>query len=592
MGKTKELSKDVRDTIVDLHKAGMGYKIISKKLGVNVSVIGDPEVSPWLTGEHERISLTAGVWDPPKEEDGSRWRGELGAAEEEERQEEGYGAEGRNGENRSDEDEIKVEKRHGDGNVERERNEEEEERGDGELRAGDDDERVHRNGEEEKTKAVTHNPTTAGRSEEAASVVTTERTSTELIRHWNMTDSSGPRLREEEGLVPKAIGKRVGPFPATTNTTRREPRPGKKRVVQCSDKGVDRIPYGIPYNARYMLLMNNLISAIQLDLLREYLSLEFLVLSNNRLTDGGIEGAFEGMGHLKRLYLDRNLLNSIPTDLPATLEELRLDDNEVSAMSEVAWERSPGLLILSLNNNSLVDGSVPEGVFTPLTQLRTLSLMHNRLTAPPLRLPANLREVYLRGNRLESIPGSAFSEGSDLLVLDLSANRLTNKGLAKDSLRSLVHLENLNLEGNLLRQIPRHLPPTLRTLNLEGNAISSISKEAFLSLPNLEHLGLSRNRISRVALGAFWGLPVLHQLELGHNALRQVPRRLPPSLRHISLIHNKIGSVPRDAFCAKGQAPPLSSLVRVHLEHNLIHLAELDPQAFSCLRGYQVVHFY
>ncbi|XP_068089509.1 uncharacterized protein [Hyperolius riggenbachi] len=32
MGKTKELSKDVREKIVDLHKAGMSYKTISKKL--------------------------------------------------------------------------------------------------------------------------------------------------------------------------------------------------------------------------------------------------------------------------------------------------------------------------------------------------------------------------------------------------------------------------------------------------------------------------------------------------------------------------------------------------------------------------------
>ena len=30
MGKTKELPKDVRDKVVDLHKAGMGYKTISK----------------------------------------------------------------------------------------------------------------------------------------------------------------------------------------------------------------------------------------------------------------------------------------------------------------------------------------------------------------------------------------------------------------------------------------------------------------------------------------------------------------------------------------------------------------------------------
>ena len=41
MGKTKELSKDVRDKIVDLHKAGMGYKTIGKHLGEKQTTIGD-----------------------------------------------------------------------------------------------------------------------------------------------------------------------------------------------------------------------------------------------------------------------------------------------------------------------------------------------------------------------------------------------------------------------------------------------------------------------------------------------------------------------------------------------------------------------
>ena len=40
MGKTKELSKDVRDKIVDLHKAGMGYETISKKLGEKETTVG------------------------------------------------------------------------------------------------------------------------------------------------------------------------------------------------------------------------------------------------------------------------------------------------------------------------------------------------------------------------------------------------------------------------------------------------------------------------------------------------------------------------------------------------------------------------
>lgn len=129
------------------------------------------------------------------------------------------------------------------------------------------------------------------------------------------------------------------------------------RVVQCSDKGVEKVPYGIPYNSRYVLLMNNRIDSIQLDLLNEYLSMEFLVLSNNRLTDGSIEGAFEGILALRRLYLDRNLLESVPTDLPASLEELRLDNNRLNVMSEGAWAHCPSLLVLSLSNNSLGNGN-------------------------------------------------------------------------------------------------------------------------------------------------------------------------------------------------------------------------------------------
>ncbi|KAL0185322.1 hypothetical protein M9458_021019, partial [Cirrhinus mrigala] len=40
MAKTKELSKDVRDKIVDLQKAGMGYKTITKQLGEKISPCG------------------------------------------------------------------------------------------------------------------------------------------------------------------------------------------------------------------------------------------------------------------------------------------------------------------------------------------------------------------------------------------------------------------------------------------------------------------------------------------------------------------------------------------------------------------------
>lgn len=363
-------------------------------------------------------------------------------------------------------------------------------------------------------------------------------------------------------------------------------------MVQCSDKGIDKVPYGIPYNTRYVLLMNNHIDSIQLDLLSEYVSMEFLVLSNNRLTDGHIEGAFEGIPALKRLYLDRNLLRSTPTDLPRSLEELRLDGNQLSVMSEASWARCPGLLLLSLSNNSLGNGShlLPSAVFSPLSKLRTLNLDHNQLASVPLDLPLSIKELYLKGNLIERFHGGAFNGISQLMVLDLSSNRLTNRGLLSNSLLNSTSLESLNLARNKLKHIPQNLPRSLKTLSLEGNLITSIKKGSLSALKNLEHLGLARNKISRVAPGAFKILPVLHQLDLCHNTLRQVPRELPRALNSVALTHNRIDSVPHDAFCWGDKS--LSRLVRVQLEDNLIDMGKLNVQAFRCLRGFQVVHFY
>lgn len=366
------------------------------------------------------------------------------------------------------------------------------------------------------------------------------------------------------------------------------------RVVQCSDKDIDKIPYGISYNSHYILLMNNRISSVQLDLLTKYVSMEFLVLSNNRLTDESTEGAFEGVVTLKHLYLDRNLLESIPAHLPGSLEELRLDGNRLKVMSEAAWECCPRLSVLSLSNNSLGDGSesLLDGVLAALSSLHTLNLDHNRLPSVPLGLPLSIKELYLRGNLIKGFRRGVFDRTSELMVLDLSANRLTDKSLLGDPLLNATHLESLNLEGNRLRRVPRHLPPSLKTLNLEGNLISSIKRSTFSTLKNIEHLGLAGNRISRVAPGAFGTLNVLHQLDLCHNALHQVPRHLPPGLHSVALAHNQIRSVPRDAFCWGSGHPSLSGLVRVQLEHNVIDMGTLDARAFRCLRGFQVVRFY
>ncbi len=58
MAKTKELSKDVRYKIVDLHKPGMGYKTIVKQFGEKVTTFG--VMRKWNETQH--ICQSPSVW--------------------------------------------------------------------------------------------------------------------------------------------------------------------------------------------------------------------------------------------------------------------------------------------------------------------------------------------------------------------------------------------------------------------------------------------------------------------------------------------------------------------------------------------------
>ncbi len=65
MAKTKELSKDVRDKIVDLHKAGMGYKTMEETQNncQSPSVWGFMhDLTSWSFGDHENGEETAQIY--------------------------------------------------------------------------------------------------------------------------------------------------------------------------------------------------------------------------------------------------------------------------------------------------------------------------------------------------------------------------------------------------------------------------------------------------------------------------------------------------------------------------------------------------
>lgn len=59
--KTKKPSKEVRDKAVDLHKAGMGYKTISKTLGEKVTTVGAIILKWKKYSDHQWTSVWSSV---------------------------------------------------------------------------------------------------------------------------------------------------------------------------------------------------------------------------------------------------------------------------------------------------------------------------------------------------------------------------------------------------------------------------------------------------------------------------------------------------------------------------------------------------
>lgn len=73
MGKTKELSKDIRDNTEYLHKTGIGYKMIGKQLREKESTVG-VIIRKWKQHYHSplvwRSMQDLPMWSEPDDEKG------------------------------------------------------------------------------------------------------------------------------------------------------------------------------------------------------------------------------------------------------------------------------------------------------------------------------------------------------------------------------------------------------------------------------------------------------------------------------------------------------------------------------------------
>ncbi|XP_019901388.1 leucine-rich repeat transmembrane protein FLRT1 [Esox lucius] len=220
------------------------------------------------------------------------------------------------------------------------------------------------------------------------------------------------------------------------------------RVVYLYANQLDEFPVHLPPSLRELHLQDNNIRTLPRTALARLPLLERLHLDDNSISTVSIqERAFSGTPRLRLLFLSRNHLSSIPAGLPASLEELRLDDNRINTIPTHAFRGLASLRRLVLDGNLLANTRIADDTFSRLANLTELSLVRNALQTPPVNLPsAHLLRLHLQDNGLTHVPRGTLDGMRRLQRLDLSGNNLTT--LPRGLLRDLDSLELLLLRGN------------------------------------------------------------------------------------------------------------------------------------------------
>ncbi|XP_053784955.1 leucine-rich repeat transmembrane protein FLRT2-like [Desmodus rotundus] len=211
---------------------------------------------------------------------------------------------------------------------------------------------------------------------------------------------------------------------------------------------LEHFPMNLPKNVRVLHLQENVIHTIPQATVAQLLKLEELYLDDNFLSTEGVEiGAFWEAINLKLLFLSSNYLNRVPFGLPMNLQELRVDENRIAAISDMEFQNLRSLERLILDGNNLTNKGIAEGTFSHLTKLKELSIVRNSLSQPPTDLPGtHLLRLYLQDNQINHIPLTAFYNLRKLEQLDISNNQL--RMLTQGVFDNLSNLKQLTARNN------------------------------------------------------------------------------------------------------------------------------------------------
>ncbi|XP_019633884.1 PREDICTED: LOW QUALITY PROTEIN: uncharacterized protein LOC109477245 [Branchiostoma belcheri] len=277
----------------------------------------------------------------------------------------------------------------------------------------------------------------------------------------------------------------------------------KKRYVDCSRLGLDKVPDNIPRRTTRLYLNNNNITSIPRGAFRYLNNLKVLELQNNFITSEELaDHAFDGLKNLKGLYMTNNLLTEVPMYLSGVSYQLKY---------------------LDLSGNPL--GNVPSGIFRGFKMLKELWLRGvgiSSLKKGTFRGMRNLEGLYLQYNNLKKVPNEALRHRTNLKRLHLRGNPIAD--LDERSFKGLSSLEYLDLGYTKMMDLNEwcfYKLPNLETLVLSGNLnLTTIHKNTFSRLGNLKFLKLHECGLKRLEPDFLEVMPMLEWISLYENPWR------------------------------------------------------------------------
>nr|ABB21177.1 variable lymphocyte receptor A [Eptatretus stoutii] len=185
------------------------------------------------------------------------------------------------------------------------------------------------------------------------------------------------------------------------------------------------------------------------------------------------------------------------------------------------------LIILSTAWISQANGALCKkdgGVCTCNDKTKSVDCSSKELTAIPSNIPTDTDRLVLQGNKLSSLPRTAFHGLNKLTYLDLDYNQLQT--LPPGVFNQLNDLKTLNLLQNQLKSLPPGIfdkLTKLTDLQLYQNKLQSLPHGVFDKLTNLNKLWLQNNQLQSLPHGVFDKLTELKELSLSNNQLKRVP---------------------------------------------------------------------